>query len=612
MPGGIYSNLTCKFEHPVFKPTEHQKETMEEFLKSKYRGILLFHKLGAGKTCTSIIIADRLLREGRIKHVYVMTPGSLRVGWISEYCRQCGASKEYFTNYYTMITYNYSVGDNLPDFNDSLVIIDEVHNLINGVKNFSKHPTLIYNKLLHSNCKILALSGTPVYNFIFEFALLGRLLKPEPEEKSVFSTEIYFPDIIKRVKKDSALDPYSFMKYFNISADGTLQPQNPTVVKNLLRGLVSYYPGAGEEFNPTVIEMPIIKVEMSPVQEAVYWETVEQEQRLAKPPSKRVKEKDINLYEQLKRLHAMATKNVLTRKASNFFYPEIIKEVPDQLVENKGWITGDVLENGELALLYSPKISAFLINLILHINHKHVLFTFSKEKAGAYLVKTLLGMCGVRAEIFSGDLDDGQRQRLLQTFNSLANRYGDIIRVLIVTEAGAEGISVLEARHMHILESSNRMSRTIQAIGRVARFKSHINLPPEERNVKIWKYWSVCSKNPITINIKVYTKEGKQEEVKKTITNKETIDQLLYEKGMKTMRSIQSFSDILKTVSVTKFVEEKNKKEQKESPSILIPYDSRGKDIKQLLEQTIQKLKTYNLMPSPIISNIEELFEEGC
>ena len=33
------------------------------------------------------------------------------------------------------------------DFKDTLVIIDEVHNLINGFKNQSENPTLIYKKL---------------------------------------------------------------------------------------------------------------------------------------------------------------------------------------------------------------------------------------------------------------------------------------------------------------------------------------------------------------------------------------------------------------------------------------------------------------------------------
>jgi len=160
-------------------------------------------------------------------------------------------------------------------------------------------------------------------------------------------------------------------------------------------------------------------------------------------------------------------------------------------------------------------------------------------------------MCGITSAIFSGDLNDDERRRILKKFNSPKNRYGDVIRILLVTEAGAEGISVLEARHMHILESSPRMSKTIQAIGRVARFKSHIELPPEERSIKIWKYWSTASPEPIKIKIKSKSKELNDEE--KIIEDKTCIDEILYQRGMKTIYESNSFLDIIKESSVTPF-----------------------------------------------------------
>ena len=164
-------------------------------------------------------------------------------------------------------------------------------------------------------------------------------------------------------------------------------------------------------------------------------------------------------------------------------------------------------------------------------------------------------MCGIRAEIFSGDLDDKQRRKLLEVFNSKENRYGNVIRVLLVTEAGAEGISVLEARHMHILESSPIMSKTIQAIGRVARFKSHLALPLEERKIKVWKYWSTASPQEITVTTTFLTPDGVEQKTTQKITDKKTIDEILYDKGMRTVRGINSFLDLIKLVSVTPYKE---------------------------------------------------------
>jgi superfamily II DNA or RNA helicase len=544
MPRGIYSNLRCTGDdHPPFEPTKHQKDTVEYFLRSPHKGLLLYHKLGSGKTCSSILIADTMIQKGKVNNVYVMSPGSLRDGWVNEYCRVCGADPVILRKKYTFITYNYMIGDNLPDFNNSLVIIDEVHNLINGAKNMSKHPTAVYDALLKSNCRILALSGTPIYNYVYEFALLGNLLKPGGE----------FPEI----RRGDKLDPYAFTSFFDIQPDGSLLPKNKTKMKRKLDGIISYYPGAGTDFVPEVEEMPIIKVQMAIEQEFNYWQQAIQEEKLSKPPAESLKYKDRERYDLLQRLYVMARKNILTRSASNFYYPEDIKKLPDFSVENKGWITKQDFEDGELYKKYSTKLSAFLINLVMHDKQKHVLFTFFKEKAGVYLIKSILGMCGIKTEIFSGDLDDGQRRQLLKRFNSKENRYGDKIRVLLVTEAGAEGISVLEARHMHIFESSPRMSKTIQAIGRVARYKSHIALPPEERKIRVWKYWSVASPEEVSITTTFMTPEGEQEQSTVTITDKKTIDEILFDKGMKTVRGINSFLDLIKLVSVTPFEEEK-------------------------------------------------------
>jgi hypothetical protein len=81
-------------------------------------------------------------------------------------------------------------------------------------------------------------------------------------------------------------------------------------------------------------------------------------------------------------------------------------------------------------------------------------------------------MYRITSEILSGDLDDKQRTIILNQFNRPENRYGEKIRVLLVREAGSEGIE-----DRHILESSPHATKIKQAIGRVARYKSHIALP---------------------------------------------------------------------------------------------------------------------------------------
>ena len=65
----------------------HQKIVRDYLnLITPYRGVLLFHGLGSGKTCSSIAIAEGMKSS---KHIIVMTPASLRMNYIQE-LKKCG------------------------------------------------------------------------------------------------------------------------------------------------------------------------------------------------------------------------------------------------------------------------------------------------------------------------------------------------------------------------------------------------------------------------------------------------------------------------------------------------------------------------------------------
>jgi len=55
-------------------------------IETPYRGLLLYHGLGSGKTCSSIAVAESLMSN---KKVYVLTPASLEENYIGE-IRTCG------------------------------------------------------------------------------------------------------------------------------------------------------------------------------------------------------------------------------------------------------------------------------------------------------------------------------------------------------------------------------------------------------------------------------------------------------------------------------------------------------------------------------------------
>ena len=71
---------------------------------------------------------------------------------------------------------------------------------------------------------------------------------------------------------------------------------------------------------------------------------------------------------------------------------------------------------------------------------------------------------------------------------STNNLYGEIIKVLMITASGAEGISLKNTRYVHIVEPYWHPVRVEQVIGRARRICSHQDLPPELRTVKVFLY----------------------------------------------------------------------------------------------------------------------------
>lgn len=168
-------------------------------LNSPYRGIILYHGLGSGKTCSAIAIAEQMRSE---KRILVLLPASLRHNFIGtvgkEGLKFCGA-KEYqnrnsgnrdIKEYYTFISYN---APNLlkqleayGSLDNHVIIVDESHKLIsmmaNSMQGMSKQGKTIYEQLINArNSKIVFLSGTPINTEAFEAALMFNVLRGKIE-----------------------------------------------------------------------------------------------------------------------------------------------------------------------------------------------------------------------------------------------------------------------------------------------------------------------------------------------------------------------------------------------------------------------------------------------
>ena len=68
------------------------------------------------------------------------------------------------------------------------------------------------------------------------------------------------------------------------------------------------------------------------------------------------------------------------------------------------------------------------------------------------------------------------------------NNNGEVIKLLMISSSGAEGISLKNVRYVHIMEPYWHPVRKNQVIGRARRICSHANLPPDLQFVKVFLY----------------------------------------------------------------------------------------------------------------------------
>ena len=72
--------------------------------------------------------------------------------------------------------------------------------------------------------------------------------------------------------------------------------------------------------------------------------------------------------------------------------------------------------------------------------------------------------------------------------NAENNNNGEVIKLLMISSSGAEGISLKNVRYVHIMEPYWHPVRKNQVIGRARRICSHANLPPDLQFVKVFLY----------------------------------------------------------------------------------------------------------------------------
>jgi len=509
----IYKRFTIPKDHRTYDniciPKKYQLQLPQLFVsefinpKTPYKGILIYHRIGAGKTCTAIRVAEKWKK---IRKIVVVLPASLKGNFRTELRSLCAdnnylkpherkelstlhpmdnryieiiaKSDERIDKYYTIYSYNKFVElVNNRDINlrNSLLIVDEVQNMVSEDGSF-------YNTLydiIHdspTNLRIVLLSATPMFDKPNEMALTLNLMRI-PKELPIGR------DFDKQ-----------FIKVSNRAGKTNYSVKNIDKFKEAIKGYVSYFRGAPALVFPEM-RIKYVKCEMSDFQYSAYRSVLRNEENMNGMPKK--KTEDVKVSDLPNNFF------IGTRLVSNIVFPN--KKINETGYESfKGKYITEKLER------YSTKFYN-IMKRIERASGKVFVYSGFKEFGGLKSFAKVLDTLGYsnyaehgegwkRYAIWSGDENITYKDEVRTVYNMVENLNGSKIKILLITPSGKEGINLYGVRQAHIMEPYWNKQRLAQVIGRGSRFCSHKDLPEEKRNIKVYIYLSVHPDEPETID----------------------------------------------------------------------------------------------------------------
>lgn len=145
--------------------------------------------------------------------------------------------------------------------------------------------------------------------------------------------------------------------------------------------------------------------------------------------------------------------------------------------------------------MLSPKIEWVRKFLELHIGEKTLIFS-NWIQAGVKYIKQVVPLDSFL--IIDGNTNKSDRQKIVKEYNENKDK-----NILIISKAGGEGLDLKNTKNVIILDPSWNKSVDDQVMGRAIRYKSHEDLPLEDRHVNTYQLFLLkpSEHNYITNNL---------------------------------------------------------------------------------------------------------------
>lgn len=469
---------------------------------STARGLLALHSTGSGKTCTATGVFDAFWDTKR-DIVFVSSLDALASNppykfhecakrlfprWQTKTPEQIQAEFELrgvrFLSFAKLANRivdpkkKVQAKDSV-DLDNSVLVIDEVHNLFRPLPNQKEKHKIVERHLInvemHPNLKMVVLTATPGDNVEDTMKLINMIRDPVVTASPI---------------RPPTNDPKDLLRF-----------------REDIRGLISYYDLSNDESRfPLLIDSDPEKYPMTYKQFVKYFEQYNQVKKEWKDYDKLAKANQLGKWwvgarRYANMLYAFEKDMSLTEFSSKL--PALLKNVEDQYkAKEKSYVYSAFHENRG-----SSHGILEIARQLDKLGWKKI--TVSDIKGG----KVAPGKRYMIASQKEKDFD-----KFIKVYNSDENKYGELIGCMIATQNFNEGLDLKAVRHIHIFEPLVTMASDLQTLGRARRYCSHAALDKEkgEWTVKIWRYMATLGDYAAQIS---QVEKGKRKRKSKKVVN---------------------------------------------------------------------------------------------
>lgn len=487
----------------------HQQIPSNYFqISSKFRSLLVYLGTGLGKTVISMNIMNNLKLIHDKLNIIIMCPAALKESvwkssienWINNKSLKSNILFVSIDSPNLAVDFDIAI-KSLSINSHVLFIIDECHIFTSSLVDETSTRRAVYVQLLNAihshNAYVVCLTATPVVNRIEELVYLFNILRAN----TFHAKEELFIDMFTNTLNGAIKNKHIFCKR--------------------ITGLVSYFESTRKKDLPDTREL-IVRVNMSQLQAETY-----------KYAEKLEMQNKSGGYKQ----SSIAMCNFappLNIYKHSYDMRELIENAsPDQLAKMSPKFTdiiGRISSSKRTNVIHSSYIESTIVPLQYYLNRSgYVKYETTNDTKNSIKKQSKNNMINnatnntkinliensvsFKYAIVTGKTSPKDRSDILDAFNSNNNMYGNIIKILIISDAFSMGVTLKYAENICLLNYHWNMMKIFQAFGRIARLTTHNDLPPEERFVNQIIYVSRREQGGITAD-ELLEKTAKQKDQK--------------------------------------------------------------------------------------------------